>query len=136
MLDLFNNKNAFLKIQPKLGFYIVVIMIIILLGILIYICQKDVYDHYQTKGIVSCTTICTIKTAIPSNLNFEQISLNNQYLNYENINRELVVDEENYQTYYELTITTNQKLTNNEIVDLNFYYNKQRIIIKIKDKMF
>ena len=35
-----------------------------------------------------------------------------------------------------MVLSTSNNLNNNEIVDLNFYYNKQRIITKIKNKMF
>lgn len=136
MLDLYNNKQAFLRLRPKIGFIIVLIMLVMLLSLLIYICQKEIYDHYQTKGIATCHDSCIITTAIPSNLDFEQITLNNNYLNYEIKNKELKIDEENYQTYYELTLSTSLSLENNEIVDLNFYYHKQRIITKIKNKMF
>lgn len=139
MLDLFNNKYAFLKKQPKYEFIIVIIIVALLFILLRYIDHKEVYDHYKTKGLVSCdanASTCTIKTALPTNVNFDDIALNNNYLNYEILSKELVVDEENYQTYYELTLSTTTSLTNQEIVDLNFYYNKQRIITKIKEKMF
>ncbi len=136
MLDLFNNKTAFLRMKPKMGFTVVILIFFILLYLIIYISTKEIYDHYQTKGIVNCQNTCTIKTLLPSNFNFEQIALNNKYLDYTIISKELIVDEENYQTYFELTLSTEEDLTNNEIVDLNFYYNKQRLIVKIKEKMF
>ena len=137
MLDLSDNKVAFLGKRPKLGFIVVMIILVILIMFLIYICGNETYDNYQTKGIVSCDGSCVIKTAIPSNLdNFEQIALNNKMINYEIVSRELVVDEDNYQTYYEISFETDKTLTNNEVVSLNFYYNKQRIITKIKEKMF
>ncbi len=136
MLDLLNNKQAFLKEKPKIGFIVTIVMTIILLMLLIYICQREVYDNYQTKGIVSCNEKCTITTVIPSNLNFEQVVVNNKNIHYEIIGKELRVDEKNYLSYYDLTLSTSLSFSNNEIVDLNFYYNKQRIITKIKDKMF
>ena len=136
MLDLLNNKQAFLKEKPKIGFIVTIVMTIILLMLLIYICQREVYDNYQTKGIVSCNEKCTITTVIPSNLNFEQVVVNNKNIHYEIIGKELRVDEKNYLSYYDLTLSTSLSFSNNEIVDLTFYYNKQRIITKIKDKMF
>lgn len=136
MLDLYNNKNAFLKKQPKYEFIIVVLSASLLLWLLYYMCSNYVYDHYQTKGIVLCDDKCIIKTTVSTEIDFEKINLNNKDLNYEIIEQELIVDEENYLTYYELTLSIEDNLTNNEIVDLNFYYNKQRIITKIKEKMF
>ena len=136
MIDLFNNKTAFLKERPKIGFIIVIFILLILLILLIYMCKKEIYDSYQTKGLVSCTDTCTITTSIPSNLEYEYIQINNKYLNYEILGLELIVDEENLITYNRLTLSTDLSLSNNEIVDLTIYYNKQRIITKIKDKMF
>lgn len=136
MLDIFNNKIAFLKTKPKIGFLIVILIIIILLVLVSYMNKVEVYDHYQTKGIVSCTNNCTITTAIPTNLDFSLITINNENLNYEIIQKEVKIDEQNYETYYEILLSTSNDLNNNEIVDLNFYYNKQRIMTKIKNKMF
>ena len=136
MLDLFNNKTAFLKKEPKLGFSVFIFLVMILLFLLFYVSSKEIYDTYQTRGIISCTNTCSVTTVIPSNLNFEQIALNNKKLDYQIINKELKVDEENIETYYELTLSIKEPLTNNEIVNLIFYYNKQRIITKIKEKMF
>ena len=136
MLDLYNNKNAFLKKQPTIGFLIIIFIAFILLSIFIYMFKKEIYDNYQTKGIASCDKTCTITTAIPSNINFEQITLNNKNLDYQILNKELKVDEKNFISYYEITLLINKKLENNEIVTLNFYYNKQKIITKIKEKMF
>lgn len=136
MLDLFNNKTAFLKKKPTIGLSIIIFLLFILLFLLAYVCKKEIYDNYQAKGIVSCNETCTITTAIPSNLNFEQITLNNKNLNYELISKELKVDQGNYTTYYEIILSTQESLLNNEIVNLNFYYNKQKIITKIKEKMF
>ncbi len=136
MLELFNNKTAFLKKEPKIGFLVVIVFLILLLFLLLYICKKEIYDSYQTKGFVTCDQLCNILVVIPSDLNFDKIAQNGKYLNYEITSKELKIDEENIQTYYELTLSTDESLSNNEIVILNFYYNKQRIITKIKEKMF
>lgn len=136
MLDLYNNKYAFLKKKPSIGFAAVIILILILLWLLIYMCKKEIYDTYQAKGIVTCSTTCQITTAIPSNIDFEQIMLNNKNLDYEFVSKELKVDEEAFASYYEITLSTKESFENNEIVNLNFYYNKEKIITKIKEKMF
>lgn len=136
MLDLFNNKVAFLKKKPKMGFIAVVLVFIVLLILLYYICTVKVYDQYQTKGLVTCTSTCTITVLIPSELSYDEIRLNNKYFDFEVMGKELQVDEENLVSYFKLTLSTTASLTNNEIVNLSFYYNKQRIITKIKEKMF
>lgn len=136
MLDLFNNKVAFLKKKPKMGFIAVIFVFIVLLILLYYVCKVKVYDQFQTKGIVTCASTCTITVLIPSNLSYDEIWLNNKYIHFEEIEKELQVDEENLESYFKLTLATSEALTNNEIVNLTFYYNKQRIITKIKEKMF
>ena len=136
MLDLFNNKIAFLKKEPKMGWFFVLIIILILLSLLHYICKKEIYDCYQTKGIATCTDECILTSAIPTTIHFDHITMNQKNLDYEMISKELKIDEENYQTYYEITLSIKNNLSNNEIVDLNVYYHKQRLIIKIIDQMF
>lgn len=136
MLDLFNNKVAFLKKKPKMGFIAVIFVFVVLLILLYYICKVKIYDQYQTKGLVACSSTCTITVLIPSDLSYDEIWLNNKYFDYELIGKELQVDEENLESYFKLTLSTTEALTNNEIVNLSFYYNKQRIITKIKEKMF
>lgn len=137
MLDLFNNKVAFLKSKPKISFYIIIFILLLFLGLIYYTYKKEIYDTYQTKGIVNCEDTCEIITAIPTNIiDFKEIMLNNNYLSYDLISKNLKVDETNYISYYELVLRTPLSLADGEIVDLNFYYNKQRIITKIKEKMF
>ncbi len=136
MLDIFNNKVAFLKIKPRIGFLVVILMLIALLFLLIFMYKVKVYDHYQTKGVANCTDTCTITTAIPTNLNFALLAINNRTSTYEIIKKELKVDNKSYETYYEIVLSVSNDFHNNEVVNLNFYYNKQRIITKIKDKMF
>ena len=136
MLEIFNNKEAFLKIKPRLGFIIFIFIIIALSFLLWYMYYKEIYDNFQTKGIVNCQESCQITAIIPTNINFIKIKLNNNYIKYKIANKELIIDDKNYSSYYSITLNVEEKLTNNEIVDLNFYYNKQRIINKIKNKMF
>lgn len=136
MLDIFNNKISFLRLKPQKIFILILIFLIIFISLIIFMIKNSIYDNYQTKGYVTCEENCTIVTAIPSNIDFEIIYLNDKKLNYEIISKELKVDEENFISYYELKISCNRKLDDKEIVKLNFYYNKQRIIKKIKAKMF
>ena len=99
MLDLFNNKIAFLKKEPKMGWFFVLIIILILLSLLHYICKKEIYDCYQTKGIATCTDECILTSAIPTTIHFDHITMNQKNLDYEMISKELKIDEENYQNY-------------------------------------
>ena len=93
MLDLFNNKVAFLKSKPKISFYIIIFILLLFLGLIYYTYKKEIYDTYQTKGIVNCEDTCEIITAIPTNIiDFKEIMLNNNYLSYDLISKNLKVD--------------------------------------------
>ena len=48
MLDLFNNKTAFLKKKPTIGLSIIIFLLFILF-LLAYVCKKEIYDNYQAK---------------------------------------------------------------------------------------
>lgn len=135
MVDLLCNKEAFLKKQPKK--FIFGILIFILFGILLFSTYKiKVYDNYQTKGYIYCCEECKLVVDIPSNISIEKIYVNNKEVNYTVLSEELKIDESNLISYYQLTLDVSGFSQDKEIVDVYIYYNKQRIITKIKDKMF
>lgn len=136
MLEIFNNKTSFLKLRPKRLGFIIFVFLVIVVFLILFMVKKDVYDNYQTKGYVTCDDKCIVVSVIPSNISYEMIYLNKKKIDYEIISKELKVDEDEFVSYYEISFSTPEKLNDKEIVELNFYYNKQRIIQKIKTKMF
>ncbi len=136
MLEVFNNKSAFLKIKPKVGFILVIFMTSILLILIIYMFNTQVYDNLSTKGIISCENECQVITAVPSNIDFDKLKINKEEVLWELIGKELMVDEDNYLSYYTLTLIVEEEFNDKEIVDIDFYYNKQRIITKFIKKIF
>lgn len=136
MLELFNNKEAFLRIKPKRLIIFYLIMIVLFGVASYYMINTKVYETYQTKGYSICDNECLVVVLIPNNLTFDKISLNNKFINYEIISQELKLNEELMTTFFELKLKIPQKLTNKEIITLNFYYQQERLIKKIKDKMF
>ena len=135
MVNILNNKEAFLREKPKKMFLIIIIPSILLL-LVVLITKFKVYDTYSTKGYSTCNDTCKIVVVIPSSLTFDKIYLNNEVAEYKIVNKQLEVDEENMVSYNKLIIETNKTFKDKEIVNVNFYYNKQRIITKIKEKMF
>lgn len=134
MVDITNTKIAFLKNKPKM--YKLATIIIVFLILLIYSSYKiKIYDNYQTKGYITCESICSLVVSIPSDISFSKINVNNKELDYNTYLEELVVDEVNLVSYKKITLDING-YQDKEIVDVNFYYNKQRIISKIIKKMF
>lgn len=136
MQEIFNNGQALLLKKPHKLWLLIINIVIIIFLLLTYMIKTTIFDNYQTKGYIICENDCYIRVAIPSNIAFKEIKLNNKKIDYEIINQELRLDEENLLTYLDLTIKLQEKLTDGEIINLNFYYNKQRIIFKLKDKMF
>ncbi len=136
MVNMYNNKEAFIKLKPcKIGLAIM-IFVLFFISIIIGISFNFTYNHVEAKGIVTCEQECLITTLIPSSISYEKIALNKNFINYEELEKELKVDKDNYISYYEITLKTDLELQDSEIVNLNFYYNKQRIILKILKMMF
>jgi len=136
MFNTYHNKTAFLNKKPKKLFLFVLVFITFLILFLIFSIKLECYDHYRTKGYVDCEESCVIITAIPSNIEYQKIKLNNKKWNPTLLDKKLEIDEEQMISYYKLTLSSREKRMNKEIVDLNFYYNKQRIIKKIGNLMF
>ncbi|MCM1052853.1 MAG: hypothetical protein NC483_02615 [Ruminococcus sp.] len=133
---MYNNKQAFLLKKPH-KLWLLVLLITVVITLLVYIMIRlRIYDNYQTKGYVTCNSDCFINVMIPSNITFDKISINSKNMEYIVLKKELKLDEENLISYFDLTIKTNLVLNDKEIINLNFYYNKQRIIKKIKEKIF
>lgn len=135
MITIFNNKESLLYLKPRLSLTLLLLIITISTLIIIGIKVK-IYDTYKTKGIISCTNTCIITTYIPTSINPNKIKFNNKEINYLELKKEIEVDEENYISYYKIIYDIKDNFDNNEIVNLNFYYNKQSIIRKIFSKVF
>ena len=134
MINIYNNKESFLREKPHLFEIIVFFLILLIISIILLLYKIKIYDNYQTKGYTLEGNIVT--TVIPSNLTFSKIYLNNKNVKYKVLDEKISIDEEKMVSYKTLTIQFQENLKANLIVDLNFYYNKQRIISKIKEKMF
>lgn len=137
MIAIFNNKNSLISQKPRNLWLLIISIICLLSYICYYIIKTPIYDNYQTKAIVACShTPCTITSIIPLDINVEYIALNNKRINYEIVTQELKIDEENFLSYYEIVLKTDEELEDKSIINLNFYYNKQRMIAKLLEKMF
>ena len=136
MIDIYNNKESFLRNEPRMFFKLLLCLIIISFIFLIILSFIKIYDHHQTKGYATCSDTCIITTYIPSEIKYDFISFNNKNIDYKILREEIIISEEEMRTIKKITIETDNIFLDQEIINLNFYYNKQRIIIKIKDMMF
>ena len=136
MIDIYNNKTSFLKLKPRKTIYILLFFIIIIIFTLIRISFIKVYDNYLTKGYITCNDKCFLTTFLPSNIEYQKITFNNKNYKYKILTNEISFDEANMISLRKLEIEVKHEYLNEEIVDINFYYNKQRIVEKVKEDMF
>ncbi len=135
-MNLTDNKLVLLNQKPRKFWIIILLSFLIMLIILGYMMKKEVYDNYQGKGYVTCDKECVINTVIPSNIEIDALKINNRKVKYEIIDSEMKVDQENMISYQSLVLKIDKTLNSNEIVFLTFYYNKQSLLLKVKDLMW
>ena len=137
MLDIYHNKEAFKKQKP-FNFIYVVFFIIIILALIIYMIFKtEVYDHYEAKSYVTCTNLCTTSIAYPSNITYDFIQFNNKNITYQVDYEEIFIDEESLISFKKQSLTLlNNDFQDKEIITVNFYYHKQRLINKLLKLIF
>lgn len=131
-----NNKMAFYKYQPKKLFFLIMLLAFILFFLFYLSSKTKTYDHFITKGLVVCDKECIITVFIPTNIEPLKIKLNEKIIDGKITNKVLEVNQDEMVSYYRLAINCNEDLGHNEIVDLNFYYNKQSVFKKIRAKIF
>jgi hypothetical protein len=136
MFEIYNNKIAFLNKKPKQVKYLLIIILIILLVGIFMITKTKIYSNYRTKGYVLCEETCEIITMIPTNISYDKLTINNELLDLSIINREVVIDETSMESYYKIYFQSTDKYLNQEILDINFYYDKESLFTKIKEKLF
>lgn len=136
MFNIYNNKTAFLNKKPKQVIWIIRIVLILIIISIIYSLNTKVYSNYRTKGYIFCKETCEIITMIPTNIEYEKVSINNQDKEISIIRKEVMIDEENMESFYKLYFKSSEKFLDKEIIDLNFYYNKESLFTKIKKKLF
>lgn len=136
MDKLYQNKQAFLNEKPCKLFWIVIFALIILLIILLISWNIKVYNHYLTRGFIECSDVCKINVIVPTNINFQKIKLNNKYIEPKILSKVIEIDEENVISYYMYTFLNEYNFQDKEIVEINFCYNKQRLLKKIVNSIF
>ncbi len=130
-------KLLLLNQKPKKNLVIHLIFISLLIAFLIITYNYNTYDVYQTTGIMKCeNNDCYITITMI----YDKIDILNQNPKIEYLNKiydiKSITYEEPYLNnniaYQDLNITTNLQV-NNQIINFNILYNKQRIITKIKE---
>lgn len=136
MEKLYQNKIAFLKEKPKKLFLVSLFLMLFLIVILFISLKVEVYDHYLTRGYVDCEESCKVIVVVPTDVIFQKIKFKNKDWNPDILSKTIEIDEENVISYYLYNLSNEIGFQDKEIVELNFYYNKQRILKKFIEKIF
>ncbi len=132
MVDIYNNKIAFLRLKPKKLFLLSIFLGVFLIIILFIMQSCKAYKHYLTRGYVVCSKECFIVSFVPSNIQFERITMNGKEIDYTIQDKILQIKEDEMLSYYKITFSCNEELLDKEIVELNFFYDKQSILNKFE----
>ena len=126
-----NGYDYLLNIKYK-NCFLSLISLIITVITLILSCFLFTYDKYTTIGIWQNDSIII---DIPVNNSdavvkgkFIKIDKTNYLYNIKSISK---LEKDNYLNYQTYEIDVSQKFLNNQIINITFYYRKQRIIQKI-----
>ncbi len=130
------NKTFLLSKQPTKNYLFHIIIIIITLTSIIFSYSYKTYDSLNIIGIYKCEENCYIDTS----LSYEDIiKLNNpsifKYNNKTYIIEDIIYNEpylNNNTIYQDIQITSNLKVKE-KIIKIKIFYNKQRIITKVKN---
>ncbi|MBQ6686974.1 MAG: hypothetical protein IJN03_00435 [Bacilli bacterium] len=131
--DILNNKYALLNLKLKYSGLIIISLILFLLLIFSSIYYKT-YDSFKVSGIIHNTKI--VITVFPNDINdivksdFFKVNKEKYKFSVESIS-EVEYDVNSNSFYQKVTLSTSGNFLDNEIVDLTFYKNKQRIINKV-----
>ena len=121
------NIIAFINIKPKNLKWLIIIMGITLLISLIIISKIEIYDNYQTIGKENGY----LMIKVPQAIQIEKIIINMQDQPFEIISKTKIDQSTNKYTISLSTINKDQ-----EIINLNIYYNKERIIDRIRKEVW
>ncbi|MBQ6840622.1 MAG: hypothetical protein IJO63_00700 [Bacilli bacterium] len=105
-----------------------------LLGVLAF--ALETYNVYQTFSIYHDNLIVSVPIKnSDAVINGEYLTIKNQAYKYR-VREISDIKYENFQNYQDYIIDVDKKLQNNEVVEITFYYNKQKMIQKIIDIIF
>ena len=136
MIEIYNNKQAFLQTKPRNLSLILLIILLSIIILIIYLTFTKIYDNYSTNGVINCNDNCTLTTYIPSSITYDYLTINNKKKNYQILSQEIFIPQDTLISLNKIVFQVYNDYQDNEIVNLNFYYNKQRMIKKMLDKAF
>ena len=131
--NIYNNKYALLNLKPKYNWfiYISILIFLILVGLSIII---KTYDTFKVQGIYLEEKI--ILRVSPEEtkkiLDSDYMCVDNKKNKFSVLSvSEIEIDEYTYTNYQTIILSTSNNYIDNLSLDITFYKNKQRIIVKL-----
>lgn len=130
-LDLINIKyKLFIK---------VIILVLLFLGGIIYILNKSYYDVFNTYGyILDEKLVLNIPVDNPDiieNMEYCKINDKEKIITIDSIS-DILLDSDNLINYQEIIFNVDNSYYEKEVLKITIYYNKEKVITKIKNIIF
>lgn len=133
MDKIYNNKYALLNIKPKYNWFIIISIIIVLILTLASIYIKT-YDTFNYSGIfIQDKIILNVDTSDTKNIiNSDFLKIDDKIIKFSvDSVSEIRFDKYTHENYQTIILSTSNKYIDNLKLDITFYKNKQRIIVKL-----
>lgn len=129
------NYCSLLKIKYQTFFLCVVVAGLFVITFILSFILKT-YDTYHTLGIYQDELVVSIPLENSDAVNNGYyLTINNQDYKYQ-INKVSEMQAINYNNYQDYYLNINKTFQQNEVVEITFYYNKEKLIEKIMKIIF
>ncbi|MEG0976962.1 MAG: hypothetical protein RSF02_00225 [Bacilli bacterium] len=131
MNNIYNNYQKLLKIKHH-NYFLLIVIITLISVFISYISNYKIYDKFNTYGVYKNGAIILNVEMEYSDTLFENniLKINKKEVDYEIVSLSDLLFDKNI-NYQEVILKTKETYQENKILNLTFYYNKEKIFKKI-----
>ncbi|MEG0794424.1 MAG: hypothetical protein RSG95_01375 [Bacilli bacterium] len=131
MNNMYNNYQKLLKIKHH-NYFLLIVIITLISVFICYISNYKIYDKFNTYGVYKNGAIILNVEMEYSDTLFENniLKINKKEVDYEIVSLSDLLFDKNI-NYQEVILKTKETYQENKILNLTFYYNKEKIFKKI-----
>lgn len=131
MNNMYNNYQKLLKIKHH-NYFLLIVIITLISVFISYISNYKIYDKFNTYGVYKNGAIILNVEMEYSDTLFENniLKINKKEVDYEIVSLSDLLFDKNI-NYQEVILKTKETYQENKILNLTFYYNKEKIFKKI-----
>lgn len=131
MNNIYNNYQKLLKIKHH-NYFLLIVVITLISVFISYISNYKIYDKFNTYGVYKNGAIILNVEMEYSDTLFENniLKINKKEVDYEIVSLSDLLFDKNI-NYQEVILKTKETYQENKILNLTFYYNKEKIFKKI-----